>query len=231
MSYRYDTLCGIFHNQAIRYGEDHVFLMGTYDEHGHPTDGFRSITWAQARRQILDLARGLAWLGLEPGDRCIIFSESRPEWIIADQAVQACGAIGVPLYPTLSSRELAEMVLDSEPSLMIASTRIKTEELLGVRQAHESLARVPIVCMESWDAPKPANLLGFMEASLQGRQHVPLDEIENRIRKVSPDDLVAIIYTSGTTGRSKGVMLTHSNFVANIHQCTHSELMQRQRAR
>ena len=110
MAYRDDTLCGLFHNQAVKYGEDHVFLMGKFDEYGKPITTFRKISWRQARRQVLDLARGLASLGLNKGDRCVIFAESRPEWIIADQAIQACGATGVPLYPTLSRADLSFMV-------------------------------------------------------------------------------------------------------------------------
>ncbi|HOM29218.1 MAG TPA: long-chain fatty acid--CoA ligase [Deltaproteobacteria bacterium] len=231
MSYRFDTLCGLFHNQAQRYGEDHVFLSGAFDEHGHPMDTFRNITWAQARRLALDLARGLAALGVKPGDRCVIFSESRPEWVIADQAVQACGAVGVPLYPTLNPVELGQMVLDSEPSVMISSTRDKALELVALRDTHEALAGLPVVTMESWEQEKPGRVFGFLEVMLMGRDKVPLADIEERIRAVTPEDLAAIIYTSGTTGRSKGVMLTHGNFMANVHQCTQSELMQRQRAR
>ena len=111
MAYRDDTLCGLFHNQAVKYGEDHVFLMGKFDEYGKPITTFRKTTWRQTRRQALDLARGLASLGLNKGDRCVIFAESRPEWIIADQAIQACGATGVPLYPTLSRDDLLFMVI------------------------------------------------------------------------------------------------------------------------
>ena len=102
MSYRFDMLCGLFHNQVLRDGEDQVFLMGKYDEHGKPISAYRRITWRRARKLVLDLARGLASLGLAQGYRCILFAESRPAWVIADQSIQACGATGVPLYPTLS---------------------------------------------------------------------------------------------------------------------------------
>jgi long-chain acyl-CoA synthetase len=231
MSYSSDTLCGLFHSQALRYGEGHVFLAGAFDEYGHPAGQFRCITWAQARRQVIDLARGLVSLGVKPHDRCVIFSESRPEWVVADQAIQACAAIGVPLYPTLSTQELAHMVLDSEPSAMIASTRSKADELIAVRNAHEGLKGVPVISMEAWDSDMPSGVFDFAEVMLLGRRKVPASDIEGLISSVTPEDLAAIIYTSGTTGRPKGVMLTQANFMANVLQCTRSELMQRQRAR
>ncbi|HWR68932.1 MAG TPA: long-chain fatty acid--CoA ligase [Desulfomonilia bacterium] len=231
MAYRDDTLCGIFHNRALGYGEHHVFLMGKYDEHGKVMDQYRSITWGQARRQVIDLARGLASLGLKKTDRCVLFAESRPEWIIADQAIQACGAVGVPLYPTLSRDDLIYMILDSEAAALITSTRAKAEEIVQLRREHDGLKALPVITMESWDGAMPENVHGFSDIMIRGRGAVSSEEIEDRIRGVKPGDTAAIIYTSGTTGRSKGVVLTQDNFVTNILQCTRSELMQRQKER
>ena len=119
MEYRNDTLCGIFHNQAIRYGDNFPFLVGKYDDDGRHTTSYRSMTWMQTRDRVIGLARGLATLGISKGDRVAIFSESRPGWIVADQAVQACSAIGVPLYPSLSKGDLLYMIRDSGSKLII----------------------------------------------------------------------------------------------------------------
>ncbi len=227
MSYRDDTLCGLFHNQALKLGEDHVFLMGKFDEYGKPITTFRKTTWRQARRQALDLARGLALLGLNKGDHCVIFAESRPEWIIADQAIQACGATGVPLYPTLSRDDLLFMVIDSESKMAIVSNRTKADEFLSLRDAHEALKSMPVISMEECVGAPQENLYSFMDIMKLGREKVAEEEIESRIKSVTPETIAAIIYTSGTTGRSKGVVLTHSNFVSNIHQASGSELMVR----
>lgn len=231
MEYRYDTLCGLFHNQALRYGEHHVFLMGKFDEHGKPMDHYRPMTWAQTRRLVIDLARGLVSLGLMRNDRCVLFAESRPEWIVADQAIQACGAIGVPLYPTLSRDDLVFMIQDSEATLIITSTCAKALELVRLRELHDFMATLPVITMETWDGPKPDNVFSFIDVMLLGREKVPMQEVDDRIRSVTPDDIAAIIYTSGTTGRSKGVVLTQNNFVVNIHQTTQAELMKRQKER
>jgi len=227
MSYRNDTLCGLFHNQALRYGEDHIFLMGKYDEYGKAISDYRKITWRQARREVLDLARGLASLGLNKGDRCVLFAESRPEWVIADQAIQACGATGVPLYPTLSREDLSYMIQDSDSKFVITSNRAKAEEITRLRNELKGLKALPVITMESFDGGPLKDVYSLADVMQKGRASVSEDEIEARIRSVTPDTIAAIIYTSGTTGRSKGVVLTQSNFVTNIHQASRSELMVR----
>jgi long-chain acyl-CoA synthetase len=227
MSYRDDTLCGLFHNQAVKYGEDHVFLMGKFDEYGKPITTFRKTTWRQARRQVLDLARGLASLGLNKGDRCVIFAESRPEWVIADQAIQACGATGVPLYPTLSRADLSFMIEDSDSKMVITSNRKMAEEIIRLRNEFIKLKSLPVITMEAWDGERPGDVYSFTDVIQKGMNEISDDEIEERIRSVTPDTFAAIIYTSGTTGRSKGVVLSQSNFMKNIYQATRSELMVR----
>lgn len=225
MEYRKDTLCGIFHAQALRYGDNHPFLVAKLDEKGRPADTYRSLTWKQTRDRVMDLARGLSALGLSRGDRAVLFSESRPGWVMADQAIQACGAIGVPLYPTLNRPDLIYMIQDSGSRILIASTRKKAETILSLKAEGNGLPDMALVCMEDWEGDKPAGLYSFPEVMDLGREKTPVEEIEARIRSVTPDDPVAIIYTSGTTGRSKGVVLTQNNFVSNIHQAARSDLM------
>jgi long-chain acyl-CoA synthetase len=231
MAYRDDTLCGIFHNQALRYGDNYPFLVAKYDEDGRPATHYRSMTWRQTKDQVIDIARGLAALGLGKGDRAVIFSESRPRWIVADQAIQACGVVGVPLYPTLNRGDLSYMIKDSGSKLVIASTKAKAEEVLRLRQEHEELKGLFVITMEPWDEDRPDGVYSFADLMELGRDKVSAQEIEARIQSVTPDDIVAIIYTSGTTGRSKGVIMTQANFVSNIHQCTRSDLMVRQKQR
>ena len=228
MAYRDDTLCGMFHNQAVRYGDDHTFLMGKFDAHGAHADEFRNLSWRQARQEVLDLARGLISLGLNTGDTAVIFAESRPRWIIADQAIQACGAISVPLYPTISHEELTYMIRDSQAKMIIVSTSAKAEQILEIRNKDKALNKAPIILMSPWNKPKVKGIFTFGQVMQKGEK-VACSDVEKRIQRVIPEDTVSIIYTSGTTGKPKGVVLTHSNFVSNIIQSTRSELMVRQK--
>jgi len=227
MAYRTDTLCGLFHNQALRYGDKFPFLTARFDKEGRPIDHFTSRTWKDAREEVIDLARGLIAAGVKRGDRVVIFSESRPRWIIADQAIQACGAIGVPLYPTLAEEELAYMLQDSESRVVIISTQDKARMTIKVTQGKES----PIIIqMCPWDGRQPDGVYTFAEVMALGAQMIRREAVEEAIGQVKPDDIASIIYTSGTTGKPKGVVLTQANWVANMHQCTASEIIQRTKA-
>ncbi len=227
MSYNNDTLCGMFHNQARRYGDKYVFLMGKFDKEGRPTPTWRSITWKETQDEVIDFASGLIVLGLNKGDRAAIFSETRPRWIISDQALQVCGAIEVPLYPTLSKDELAFMLKDSGSKFAIASTQEKAEMILKVA-GKESPVKI-IITMGPWEGKKPEGTYTFTEVMEIGQKKGSRKTIEEHIQAVKPDDVASIIYTSGTTGRQKGVILTQGNWVANVHQSSNSTLLKRVR--
>jgi long-chain acyl-CoA synthetase len=222
MTYRTDTLCGLFNSQALRFGDRHVFLRGRFDSAGRPSDTYSSITWKDARDEVFSLARGLRALGLNRGDRAVIYSESRPRWIISDQAIQACGAIGVPFYPTVSMDELEHMIGNCEPKLAIVSTLDKLEKINTVCR------EMPVILMTPTDGERPGNSYSFPEVFALGEK-IDIGEIDDSIQRIIPSDIASIIYTSGTTGRSKGVVLTQENWVSNIYQCTNSEMMQAQK--
>src|SRR5690349_19126569 len=79
--------------QAARHG-DAPFLWAKRD------GTYRPISWREAAEQISRLSRGLRALGIQPGDRIGLVAENRPEWVIADFAIMAAGAITVPAYTT-----------------------------------------------------------------------------------------------------------------------------------
>lgn len=224
MEYRADTLCGLFHNQALRYGDNFVFLTGRFDAEGRSSEKFSSRTWKQTREEVIALTRGLIALGIKKGDKVVIYSESRPRWIIADQAVQACQAIGVPLYPTVSEEELDYMLEDSESCMAIVSTPEKARLVLKVIAGKN---KILVIMMSSWNGSdnKPDGVYTFPEVFALGDPKVSPDAVEKGVRSVVPEDVASIIYTSGTTGKQKGVILTQSNWINSMHQCSGSEIM------
>ena len=227
MAYRVDTLCGIFHNQALHYGDQVELLRGKFDGEGRASSDWHSRTWKETRDEAVNMAKGLIVLGLNKGDRVVIFSESRPRWIIADQAIQACVAVGVPLYPTLTLEELGYMTSDSGAKMVIVSTQEKGE--MALKAKAQGIPIETIITMSPWGGAKPEGVYTFEEVMALGKQKVSDQEVENKINSVVPEDVASIIYTSGTTGKQKGAILTQKNWVSNIHQCSNSTLIRRQR--
>lgn len=225
MSYNENTLCGLFHAKALELGDSQPFLMGRFDSNGDPTSDFRSMTWGEVRRQSLELSSGLMALGIKRGDKVAIFSESRPRWIISDQAIQAAGGVEVPLYPTSSQEELAYMTADSGCRAIVCSTADKVE--MACRARSEAPLEF-VICMESPKGVREKGVYHFNEVMELGRKSFDPAALEQAINEARPEDLVSIIYTSGTTGRPKGAMLTHANWVAAMNQVTAPTLVKRQ---
>lgn len=152
------------------------------------------------------LASGLISLGVKPGDKIAISSyKNRPEWVIADMAVQYAGAVSVPLYPTISAKEYVYILSEAKVSVAIAGPGDLYEKLSTAQKDATTLSQ--IITMEK----QPDRL--FWE-DCQNNDH--LDLIDNICSEIKTDDLATIIYTSGTTGNPKGVMLSHRNIITAV---------------
>jgi long-chain acyl-CoA synthetase len=168
--------------------------------------------------RLRDLSLGLRALGVSPGDRVAIISESRPEWLLTDLALLVYGAVSVPVYPTLSAAQARYILADSGARIAFVSSEEQLEKVQRIR--HELPAIEAIVVFDEL-TPSSPSVLPF--ASVIERGHAQLlgqwgvgRSFRDDARKVKPSDLAAIIYTSGTTGEPKGAMLTHGNLASNL---------------
>lgn len=174
---------------------------------------FRPITYHELGRRVYQFARGLHALGVAPGDRVAILSENCPEWAITDWANLCLGAITVPIYPTLTPAQVREILVDSEPKVLVVSDKRQ------LKKAQDALkdTRLQIVLI-GMQPDEQGEALPFEQV-----MNMPGELSEEGFRKmalsVQPDDLATLIYTSGTTGEPKGAMLTHANFISNIQAC------------
>lgn len=158
-------------------------------------------SWDAGRIRFQDLkseadrvAGAVAAWGIAPGDRVAIGMHNTPHFAYAYFGILACGAVVVPLNTMLTEEETAEILRDSGARAVLCSPPY-SEVVRG------AAARVPtverVVTTEGW---------GELGAGVPP----PVD--------VRGDDLAVLAYTSGTTGEPKGVMLTHDNLLANLHQ-------------
>lgn len=175
--------------------------------------------------RIRDLSLGLGALGVEPGDRVAILSDSRPEWVIADLAALTAGAVTAPIYPTLPESQVRYILADSGARVVVVADETQATKVRAVWDALPDLSA--LVIMDPAGEPAAAGgASGREELSLAdatGRGHRRLmaedglgREYKERAAAIAPDQLATIIYTSGTTGEPKGVMLTHGNVASNV---------------
>ncbi|MEZ4909786.1 MAG: long-chain fatty acid--CoA ligase [Saprospiraceae bacterium] len=155
------------------------------------------------------LASGLINAGINPGDKIgIVVYQNRQEWVIVDLAIQYIGAISVPMYPTISSREYKYIMNEAEVKICFVGSGDLYEKVNTAKQDVPSLQKIL-----TFDDPKsPLYWEKLFDES-------NLEKVESISNTISSEDLVTIIYTSGTTGNPKGVMLTHHNIISNVEAC------------
>ncbi len=165
-----------------------------------------TFTTITGRELLAQVQRGRTYIrkfGLVPGDRCALLGASSIQWVAVDLALMAEGIVVVPLYSRQAAGELASMMKDCSPSLLIVG-----DAELGAAIEREWPERPHRVLMEEVLRAAPA------------RQ--PVTEAPNAR---TDGDLVTIIYTSGTSGEPKGVCLNVGN-VTHMLRCTGERLDQ-----
>ena len=201
------SLGAMFLNRVEKYGDRAVMKV-------KGKGGYRDISWNQALRQVMGVARGFLSMGLKPGDRVSILAENRPEWAFCDLGLLCMGAVDVPIYATNTPDQCSYIIKDSGSRFVIVSTGGQLGKLLAKRDELKGIEKV--IVMDDWAAyPYPEWVIGLRELVKQGLEYKDNNYVKELTKKVEEKDLATLIYTSGTTGQPKGVMLTHLNFLAN----------------
>jgi len=182
---------------------------------------WQGISSGEIYQRVRALAKAFLEWGIGHGDRVAILSENRWEWAITDFATLAIGAVDVPIYPTLTSEQIGELLRDSGSRVVVVSTRVQYDKVAAAALANgDGLALEHVVMMDSVNTPADAvsfsTLMRAAEGKSGGMGSSDADkEFESLARSVKESDLATLIYTSGTTGEPKGVMLTHGNLASN----------------
>ena len=154
------------------------------------------------------LSYGLLGLGIEREDKIAIISNNRPEWNFADYGTQQCGAVSVPIYPTISESDLNFILNDAKVKYIFVSSADLYKKVKAVA------ANAPTV-KEIYTFNKIEGAKHWTELVEAGKKNPKAAEIEVIKKSIKPNDLLTILYTSGTTGNPKGVMLSHNNLLSN----------------
>ncbi|MDP3926117.1 MAG: AMP-binding protein [Hydrogenophaga sp.] len=162
--------------------------------------GERRLSWATLEDQVLRTAAGLQALGVAPGDRVALLLGNSVEFVIASFAVQAAGAVLVPLNIRDQTPGLAYCLQHCGASVLISDAALQDRwPAPSETPALKHRVRVGV----------PPEHAGSFERLLQ---HTPLADCV----AVDEDGVAVILYTSGTTGFPKGAMLTHLNIVHSV---------------
>ena len=154
---------------------------------------------------------GLIELGFKKGDKIATVSNNRPEWNIADFGMEQIGVVHVPVYPTIGETEYKHVLSHSDSKMLIISSKERYDFINPIAKKTDNIKYI-------YTFDKIEGVPSFEEILKLGEKNKEKhkDTLIKMRDDVKEDDLSSIIYTSGTTGLSKGVMMTHKNFVSNV---------------
>jgi long-chain acyl-CoA synthetase len=179
------TLPETFKITVSRYGERPCFTIYEPDR--------ISLSYREALGIIESVARWLHSRGVRKGDHIALTGKNSPEWAIAYLAIHFTGAVVVPIDYQLKQEETDLLLKTSKATILFVD-----------EEKYEKYRKTPGNLTEIISLKKGT-----------GTYIYDLDGPAADIELPQEQDLAAILFTSGTMGKPKGVMLTHSNFLAD----------------
>nr|QOE83950.1 4-coumarate:CoA ligase 15 [Gossypium hirsutum] len=170
------------------------------------SDSDETLTFSQSKSTVIKLSHGFLNLGINKNDRVLIFAPNSIQFPLCFFAVTSIGAIATTANPIYTINELSKQVKDSNPKLVVTVPELfdKVKDF-----------NLPVILLgpkrnrQPFDVKNVPKILSFHDLlDLAG------DVKEFPHVSVKQTDMAALLYSSGTTGISKGVVLTHGNFIA-----------------
>jgi long-chain acyl-CoA synthetase len=198
------NLALMLHNRIRKYGDRTALRYKQENQ-------WKDISWNGLGEQIQAAARALLELGVQEKEMVGIFSQNRPEWAVADYAILTVRAVSVPIYATNTAKQADYIIKDAEIKVIFADGQDQYDKIRTFLAGSSSLRKIIVfdarVKLDGSDVS-----MHFQDFLAMGRKSNREAEVQERLKRISINDLATLIYTSGTTGEPKGVMLNHSNF-------------------
>lgn len=151
----------------------------------------KRLTFLELHKRVRGLVVALVHAGFRSGDRLAILLPNGPEYLALIYACSWLGVIVVPINVRLAAAEIDQVLRDAAPQGLVRHSSLPVP---ATRVLWEVVLDRDSLQHEEGPCPDPC---------------------------YDPEAILALIYTSGTTGRPKGVNVTHSNILANVHACNY----------
>ena len=196
-----NNLLELFYNQYQKKNKESIFLQSLKEPK-------KKYSWEEVYLNINKLSEEIS-KHIKKGDRCLLVSENRPEWMISDLSIMLSGGVTVPAYTTYTERDYEYIIDDCTPAIIIISDNILYDKIKNVIPKKDFIKK--ILFFENTEKTNE-------ELNLSVQDIFKKNKSDNRNffdLKIQRKDMACIIYTSGTQGNPKGVMLSHGGILNN----------------
>ena len=142
------------------------------------------------------------------GENVAIAISPSAHWLMLDYALMLCGAVSVPLFTNISSKNLLFQCLDANIHTAFIETKNHEKCIVQVGE------NIELIYVDEMSGYKSLEDLLLEGESIDKANPTFFSELLERIKA---EDLATIVYTSGTSGTPKGVELSHANLISQIH--------------
>ncbi|POX65913.1 long-chain fatty acid--CoA ligase [Microbacterium sp. Ru50] len=156
-----------------------------------------SRTYGELYDEVRRAAAVLDATGAGPEAPVMIVAQTSPEWTVFDLAAAMIGAPSVPVYPTSSVHQVAELLARTRPAVIVTD--------------RDDLPPTSAVVMRLAENDVDAALAASTPLTAQQSE-----ALEGRAAAVPADRTFSIVFSSGSTGAPKGCILTHANWIAVV---------------
>ena len=201
----------LVHEQAKQYGDREELI---YKDFGGSE--WKSLSWNQLSDTVKLVSNALLNLGVKVQENIGIFSNNSAQYIFCDFGAWGIRAVTIPFYATSSEQQIQFMVNDAQVRFLFVGEQSQYDKAHRISALCPSLERIIIFDKTVRISSHDPNALYFDDFLKLGEGLPRQSEVEALQKQATPEDLANILYTSGTTGDSKGVMLSHEQYIAAL---------------
>ena len=207
----YPTVYSLFVDRMRKYAGDNAEPRDVF--YFRSGDRWQGISWQRFEQETFDFATALLSYGLKRGGSVCILMGNVPEWPISDIGTIIAGGVGVGLYPTSSTEQIAYIIDHSDAEFVLVDSRRQLQKVLSIR---DQLSKVRhVIALEADASNDVINYRDFIERGRAERLRLA-SLLKERAEGAKPDDVAIMVYTSGTTGAPKGACLSHRYIINSV---------------